>query len=83
MSVCQALIHIINSFLIKCCPPMEHVIHISNLSLCMLFHYFLFIFKIKFFVISFRNTIRVSNSLDPDQASHFVGPDLDPSCLQG
>ena len=23
-----------------------------------------------------RNTHRVSNSLDPDQAQHFVGPDL-------
>ena len=31
---------------------------------------------------SFRNTIRVSNSLDPDQARHFVGPDLGPTCLQ-
>ena len=28
--------------------------------------------------IYFRNTIRVSNSLDPDQAQYFVGPD----CLQ-
>ena len=25
---------------------------------------------------------RVSNSLDPDQAQHLVGPDLDPNCLQ-
>ena len=24
----------------------------------------------------------VSNSLDPDQARHFVGPDLDPNCLE-
>ena len=32
---------------------------------------------------TFRNTIRVSNSLDSDQARHFVGPDLDPNCLQG
>ena len=24
----------------------------------------------------------MSNSLDPDQAQHFVGTDLDPSCLQ-
>ena len=23
-----------------------------------------------------------SKSLDPDQAQHFVGPDLDPNCLQ-
>ena len=28
------------------------------------------------------NTIRVSNSLDPDQARNFVGPDLGPYCLQ-
>ena len=31
---------------------------------------------------SFRNTIRVSNSLDPDQARQIVGPDLGPNCLQ-
>ena len=24
----------------------------------------------------------MSNSLDPDQAQHCVGPDLDPNCLQ-
>ena len=24
----------------------------------------------------------MSNSLDPDQAQHFVGPDLGPTCLQ-
>ena len=27
----------------------------------------------------FKNTFRVSNSLDPDQARHFVGPDLGPN----
>ena len=31
---------------------------------------------------SFRNTIRVSKSLDPDQAGHFDVPDLVPNCLQ-
>ena len=31
---------------------------------------------------SFRNMIRVSNSLDPDQAQQNVGPDLGPNCLQ-
>ena len=31
--------------------------------------------------ILFRNTSRVSNSLDPDQARCFVGPGLDPNCL--
>ena len=30
---------------------------------------------------SFRNNIRESNSLDPDQAQHFVGADLGPNCL--
>ena len=31
---------------------------------------------------SFRNAIRVSNSLDLGQARHHVGPDLGPNCLQ-
>ena len=31
---------------------------------------------------SFRNTFRVSNSLDPDQAWHFVRPDMGPDSLQ-
>ena len=40
-------------------------------------------FKINFFSKkSCSNTIRVSNSLDPDQARCFVGPDLGPKCLQ-
>ena len=30
----------------------------------------------------FRNTITVSNSLDPDQDRRSVGPDLGPNCLQ-
>ena len=31
---------------------------------------------------SFRITFRVSNSLHPDQARHFVGPYLESNCLQ-
>ena len=31
---------------------------------------------------SFRNTYRVSNRLDPDQAWHYVRPDLGQNCLQ-
>ena len=31
---------------------------------------------------SFRYNIRVSNSLDPDQDRHSVGPDLGPNCLK-
>ena len=41
------------------------------------------VFQNKLFLkTSFRNTIRVSNSLDSDHAKHFVGPDLGSYCLQ-
>ena len=30
---------------------------------------------------SFRNTIRVSNSLDPDQSRHSAGPDVSPNLI--
>ena len=33
-------------------------------------------------MLDFFNTILVSNSLDPDQVRHFVGPDLGTNCLQ-
>ena len=39
-------------------------------------------FKIKLFKKIFRNTMRVSNSLNPDQDGHFVRPDLGPNCLK-
>ena len=49
----------------------------------MLFSLLLIFFKKKSFSKnSFPNTIRVSNSLEPDQAQHFAGPDLVPNCLQ-
>ena len=38
--------------------------------------------KINFLREKIRNTIKVSNSMDPDQARRFVGPDLGPNCLQ-
>ena len=53
-----------------------------------------FFLKFTFSKTIIRNTIRVSNSLDPDQAQRlsgqiwvqtgptFVGPDLGPICLQ-
>ena len=46
-----------------------------------------FLFKIYFFKISSRNmpsrnSIKVSNSLDPDQDLCSVSSDLDPNCLQ-
>ena len=40
----------------------------------MLFCCLLIFFKINFFENSFRNTTRVSNSLDPDETRHFAGP---------
>ena len=40
-----------------------------------------FFSKLPFFK-KIRNTIRESNSLDPDQAGHFGWPDLGPNCLQ-
>ena len=49
---------------------------------CRRWIFFFFIPKLTFSKISFRNTIRMSNSLDPDPARRFVGPDLDPNCLQ-
>ena len=45
-------------------------------------HLWIFFLKLTFSKKSFRNTIKVSNSLDPDQAQHFVGPDLGPNCSQ-
>ena len=38
--------------------------------------------SIYFHNVFFRNTIRVSNGLDPDQDRRSVGPDLGPNCLQ-
>ena len=50
---------------------------INSLPTGCLFCYLLIFFKINFFEISSE-----SNSLDPDQARRFVGPDLGPNCLQ-
>ena len=48
----------------------------------MLFCHLLILFsKLSFSKNSFRNTIKVSNILDPDQARHDVWPDLGPNCL--
>ena len=42
----------------------------------------IFFLKSTFSKNSFRNDFEVSNSLDPDQARNFVGPDLGPNFLQ-
>ena len=57
------------------------------LTLCLLGHLkypfiICFFFKSTFLKNAFWNTIRVSNSLYPDQARRYVGPDLGPKCLQ-
>ena len=60
----------------------------SALTLCLLGNFSCFFVVCWFFSKStftknsFRNTIRVSNISDPDQASRFVRPDLGPNCLQ-
>ena len=41
-----------------------------------------FFFLSKLFHKNFTGIPSVSNSLDPDQARHFVGPDISPNCLQ-
>ena len=48
----------------------------------MLFCRLLIFLKYTFWKNSFRNNIRVSKSLDSDQARLYVGPDLGPNCLQ-
>ena len=45
-------------------------------------HLMNFFSKSTFLKNSFRNTIKVSNSLDPNQGQHNVGPVLDPNLLQ-
>ena len=52
------------------------MIHVFFFVICQFFS------KSSFSKYSFWKTFKVSNSLDPDQARHFVGPDLGPSCLQ-
>ena len=39
-------------------------------------------FKINFFPKNLSGTLSVSNSLDPDQVRHSVGPDLVPISLE-
>ena len=41
----------------------------------------LILFKINYKKKLSKNTMKASNRLDPDQAQHFVSPDLDPNCF--
>ena len=79
--------HSAASDLVLLCLPMSNkkdttFIWVKTYFACWkIFHEFchLLMFFSKLFFNSFRNTIRDSNSLDPDQAEHFVGPDLGPT----
>ena len=51
--------------------------NISGFFCCLLILSADFVSKLATVKICFRNTIRVSNRLDPDQARHFVGSDHD------
>ena len=46
------------------------------------FFYLLMFFKFNFFEKFFHEYHQSVKNLDPDQAQHFVGPDLGPKCLQ-
>ena len=48
------------------------------LTFCILFACWV-IFLFFFFKNNFRNAVRVSNGVDPDQDRHSVGPDLSPN----
>ena len=60
---------------------------IVSLTHCLLGNFFAFLSladflpNLTFSKNSFRNTIRVSNSFDQDQAGRFVWPDLCPNCF--
>ena len=60
----------------------KSVIVCCNCDLLGNFSCFSFFSKLSFSKIHFRNTIKMSNSLDADQDRQTVGPDLGPNCLQ-
>ena len=53
----------------------------GNFAFCFRLRIF-YVFKSTLFENSFSNTIKVSNSLDPDQARQSVGSDQGLNCLQ-
>ena len=64
-----------------------HLNEMVLLTLSMLGNFYAFLSSADFFQLtiskkSFKNAIRVSNSLDPDQDRYSVSPDQGPNCLQ-
>ena len=53
-----------------------------QILLLLFLHVIIIVPYLTLWMLDFLNTIRVSNSLDPDQARQYVGPDLGPNCLQ-
>ena len=56
---------------------------VVTLTICMLeiMHAILSPVAFFFIFIIFKNTMSMSNNLDPGQVRHYVGPDLGPNCL--
>ena len=77
MEVAQKL-HILSE---KVYMYFDQILDFSNIALLIPSH-FIIVPYFTLWMLDFFNTIRVSISLDPDQARHFVGPDLGPNCLQ-
>ena len=55
----------------------------QQMTLCLLFTRSADNFQNQLFRKILSEIPSVSNSLDPDQARHFVGPDLGPNCFKG
>ena len=58
-----------------------HTLNLIPVTLCQLGKFFMISQNQLFRKNSFRNTIRVLNSLDRDEARHFIGPDLGSNCF--
>ena len=59
----------------------DQLLDLLNIAFIILSH-FINMLYFTLWMLDFFNTIGVSNSLDPDQARHFVGPEMGPNCLQ-
>ena len=60
------------------------LLSISHLFFCIVSNLHAFLSPAEFFqnLLFLKNSFRLSNSFDPDQAWHFVWPDLGLICLQ-
>ena len=63
------------------CLSCRNTVSKMDLILCMLGKIACLSSSAGLFKKYFNNTIRVSKSLNPDQAPRFLGPDLGPNCL--